>query len=495
MELTMKQLTLLSSFAISGWLWLTMWVQRGLGPQVASAMNDSSTVPVTHGWIVVDPVKGPLPANIGNQGAVLDWYLPRAAAGVLVAPLAPISGFRKLSFRIWSQKRAIAAVMLEDCDKATFHAIVPLQANSWTNAFLSPTDFQINDDSPVRKRELDTRIVSPKLMVVEPKVFGDDPSNELKLAAVQVEYGGLASVTADKNGAFARNHRMFANAEPVTIRGYNGSQEDPTITPDNRYLFFDNHEDTGRPCYLYWAQRIDYKTFVFRGEIKKANDQGGQRMESLEGVEGLEDAAHNFYFVSILFRKQGEPTTIGHGTFADGIVTNVQPIKGISLPAPSSPDTAVVNFDLFVTPDGKTLYFSTFQFNVREGLKSISSSYLSVAGKNPDGSFTRLPNSNEILKNVNALGAIVYNATPSPDGLELAFNVVHSAGALPAMYIATRSSNSEPFGLPEQITAADAVDGLFSEPGSFSPDGKHLYLHRVLSPGTSQIYVITRQKG
>ncbi len=275
------------------------------------------------------------------------------------------------------------------------------------------------------------------------------------------------------------NHRDFSNPELVTILGYSGPQQDPNLSPDGQHLFFDSHNDAGLPMYPYMASRIDYKTFKFIGRVPGVN---------IEGVEPVEDLAHNFYFVSPLLLGKGGATTIGRGVLSDGSVTNVAPIKGIS-PKPASSGNKGITLDLFITPDGKTLYFSDFVVNARFKPQGAQ---LAIATKNSDGSFTRLPNSDEILKSINGLGKLVYNATPSADGLTLVFNAAPSYGPLPQIYIATRSSTSAPFGTPRLVGAAAQIDqGTFSEPGSFSPDGKHLYFHRVLNDSASQLYVLT----
>lgn len=59
----------------------------------------------------------------------------------------------------------------------------------------------------------------------------------------------------------------FSISEPVVIMGYSGPEQDAFITPDNKYLFFDSHNDAGLPINLYWAARVNYKTFVLRGMI------------------------------------------------------------------------------------------------------------------------------------------------------------------------------------------------------------------------------------
>src|SRR4051812_4507820 len=94
----------------------------------------------------------------------------------------------------------------------------------------------------------------------------------------------------------------FTNPETVTIQGYTGKQEDPNLSPDGEYLFFDDHDDAGSPIYIYWAKRVDYKTYKFLGRVPGVN---------FEAVEGMEDLAHNFYLVSPILLGQGGVTTIG----------------------------------------------------------------------------------------------------------------------------------------------------------------------------------------
>lgn len=284
----------------------------------------------------------------------------------------------------------------------------------------------------------------------------------------------------------ATSSTEYANPELVTLEGYSGPQQDPVISPDGQYLFFDSHNDAGSPMHIHWAKRIDYKTFSYLGRVPGIE---------YEGIEGALDAEGNFYFLSPpAFLPQGG-TTMGRGTFTNGTVTGIAPLKGITpLSVPAGSES--LTFDMAITPDGDTLYFSEFilRKGAGTGPRAFLSAQLSMAKKNPDGTFTRMPNSAEILRNVNALGSKVYNAAPSADGLVLAFNAAPSVATLPNIFLATRTSPTDPFGKPVLISAADDVaEGDQSEVGSISPDGKHIYFHRVLTPKTSQLYVLMRQ--
>ena len=307
------------------------------------------------------------------------------------------------------------------------------------------------------------------LIVVRPKQSVSEPSAASKQSAIDVP-----------------TNTDFTNPEPVTIRGYDGPQEDPSTSPDGTYLFFDSHTDGVTPIYIYVAKRIDYKTFSFVGRLPGLN---------MEALEAFLDSNGNFYFLSpLLIAQQGAATTIGHALFSDGSVSEVSPIRGVQPKAVKSGDQSMT-YDIAITPDGNTLYFSDFDLSpqsfMQTQLKPIGSQ-LAMATKNADGSFTRAANSDEILKNVNGIGLLVYNASPSADGLELAFDAAPYFGPHPHIYVATRSSTSEPFGQPQLVAAANIPSSEFSEPGSISSDGKHLYFHVVFGPSTSKLYVLTQ---
>jgi len=291
----------------------------------------------------------------------------------------------------------------------------------------------------------------------------------------------------------------FSNPERVTIRGYSGPEQDAFITPDNNYLFFDSHNDAGKPVYLYWAKRIDYKTFVFMGEIQGVNCPGEM------SVRGNYDMAHNFYCAWTKFHKPGHPSAVVHGLFKNGLVTNIAPVEGFS---PPNSSTTHVTLDPEITSDGSTLYFCEFEFRPN----NLPLSHIAVAAKKPDGTFTRLPNSDQLLKNVNALGPTIYGSMPSKGGRELYVTTAHPMPRGMHIYLARRNSTSEPFGVPQLVAAADVVPadevpanippanralllhaGL-SETGSLSSDGAHFYYHRVLSPTSSQIYVLSLRR-
>jgi len=150
-------------------------------------------------------------------------------------------------------------------------------------------------------------------------------------------------------GGQAPEDAGFANLEAVTIMGYTGPQEDPVISPDGQHLFFDSHDDSSMGSSLFWADLIDYKTFQFMGEVQGVNFPGEMTLR------GNHDLAHDFFFVSTKFLTPCG--MMAHGQFDNGVVTAIASVRGICAAAAPAGDINVT-FDVAVTPDGGTLYFS-----------------------------------------------------------------------------------------------------------------------------------------
>jgi hypothetical protein len=110
----------------------------------------------------------------------------------LLSPDAKLAGFRQLSFKVWSREQTLLAVVLEDLDKAKFHALVPLKANAWNDIFLTTDQFELNDDSPVKKNKLEAARLGPTLGIVDMGIkVGNAQDNLLKLTDLQTAFAGI----------------------------------------------------------------------------------------------------------------------------------------------------------------------------------------------------------------------------------------------------------------------------------------------------------------
>lgn len=111
----------------------------------------------TTGWLVVGSDGKHYPETISDSlnqdkgGKLLEWRVSRGLKAMALAKAVAITDLKSIDFDIWSKNDTLVAVQIEDQDKARFHAPVVLQGGKWKHVTLSPRDFKINDDSPVKK--------------------------------------------------------------------------------------------------------------------------------------------------------------------------------------------------------------------------------------------------------------------------------------------------------------------------------------------------------
>ncbi len=246
----------------------------------------------------------------------------------------------------------------------------------------------------------------------------------------------------------------FANPQQVTILGYSDHAMEPFISRDGKYLFFNNSNDPDVDTNLHWAERIDDLTFQYQDEISGVNTT------ALDAVASM-DRNGIFYFVSTRSYDQTS-STIYRGSFDNGTISGVDLAPGVS-----TATLGIVNFDAEISPDGNTLYFVESQF----GSSGPQNANILIATW--DGStFVRDSNSAAILKQVNTSKNLEYAPAISASGLEMFFTRLE--GSSPALYVATRTDASSPFGTSRKITAATG----FVEGPTLSPDEKSLYYHK-----------------
>ena len=241
---------------------------------------------------------------------------------------------------------------------------------------------------------------------------------------------------------------------------------EPFLSRDGAILFFNNSNDPKLNTDLYWAQRIDDLTFRFRGEV------AGVNTPALEGVASM-DRDGIFYFISP--RSYAETaSTLWRGRFSAGNVTGIELVPGVSLRKPG-----IVNFDAEIGADGSTLYFVESEF--RGG--SPKSARILFA-RRQGNSFVRSSDSARIMQAINT-ESLNYAPATSPSELEIFFTRADRNG--PAIYLAARSSTSEPFQTPRRIVV---ISG-FAEGPTISPDARSLYYHKKEN-GQFVIYRVTR---
>jgi hypothetical protein len=275
-----------------------------------------------------------------------------------------------------------------------------------------------------------------------------------------------ACATKQPGVSVGANETAFSNPQRVTIRGYDGDAMEPFLTRDGKILFFNNLNDPKVNTDLYSAERVDDLTFQFRGEV------GGVNTPALEGVASM-DRDGMFYFVSPRSYEQ-TASTLYRGRFANGTITGVELVPGVSLRKPG-----IVNFDAEISADGNTLYFVESEF--RAGGPRTAR----ILFARRDGSvFVRSDDSARIMQTINT-DALNYAPATSSIELEIFFTRLDTGG--PAIYVANRVSTSAPFGLPRKV---QAITGFVEGP-TLSPDEKSLYYHKKEN-GRFVLYRVTR---
>lgn len=259
----------------------------------------------------------------------------------------------------------------------------------------------------------------------------------------------------------------FTQPQRVTLLGYTDSAMEPFVSPDGRYIFFNNSNAADTNTNLRYAERVDDLTFQYRGPVQGANSG------ALDGVPSM-DRNGLLYFISLRTAASTQ-ASVYRGQFAAGALTGVELVQGV---APKG--IAMLDFDASISPDGNQLYVAEGVFIF---LSAPLAANIAIFERQGTG-FVRAANSDEITQQLNS-GNVAYAPAVSKSGLEIFFNRVDSG--TPAIYTATRASTTLPFGPPQRVVS---IDGLAEGP-TLSPDEKSLYFHR-LEASKYVLYRVTR---
>jgi len=256
----------------------------------------------------------------------------------------------------------------------------------------------------------------------------------------------------------------FDRERKVTIIGYDSDAMEPFISKDDRYLFFNSHKGAHNKD-IFYAEKINDTTFVFKGEVQGVNSDYADANPTM-------DAENHFYFISTRHLDTGNQTLFG-GIFDSGRVRDLREIKGtINIPTPYW-----FNMGVEIEADGRTMWVSSARFNAGENFPSEGNIRFAVK---TDSLFNIPPGESDILKNINTDESIQYAGEVSNDGLEIFYSqVTLSDPPVFKLLYATRPQTDAPFGKPMAIEAPFKNDPqAFVEAPTLSADGKRLYYHK-----------------
>jgi hypothetical protein len=260
---------------------------------------------------------------------------------------------------------------------------------------------------------------------------------------------------------------VFGPPQRVRILGFEESlgAMEPFLGRDGRTLLFNSQHRGRTPPDLYYAERIDDRTFRFRGEI------GGANSDAVDGAPSM-DRDGRLYFISPRDYAR-RLATIHTAQFDGGGVDGLRLVDGDV--APGKPGW--LNMDAEISADGATLYYCVNEWNTRANLPKTSD--LRVARRS-GSQFVTTSNSADIFRAVNS-GDLEYAPALSADERELFFTRARFdfdgdrlVLARTVIMVATRESAAEPFGPPVRIAS---ITGFVEGP-TISPDGRLLYYHK-----------------
>ena len=252
---------------------------------------------------------------------------------------------------------------------------------------------------------------------------------------------------------------QFTQPVKVQINGYKGNAMEPFLLRDGKTLLFNNLNGSSENTDLHWASKLNDSTFIYKGKLSGVN------INYLEAVPTVDNEG-NLYFVSTR-SYNNTLSTLYQGRYINGTVTNVHLIKGIS-----KFKAGWVNFDVEVSADGEYIYFVDAQLD--RSAAPLSADL--VIAKKISGGFVRLPNSGDLLKNINT-GGLEYGACISADQLTLFFTRVSlplTKSSHPSIFMAIRTGINNVFKRPLAIAS---ITG-FAEAPTIAPDQKTIYYHK-----------------
>ena len=167
-----------------------MKILRGVLVGVYSNIASEQTVDSgdsTSGWVVVDVNGGTVDdAMLRVENGVVQFQYQQSEVALLVNSQTKLTGFTNLKLRVKSRESTTLAVAVEDQDRARFHALVNVDPNSWQDIELSPDDFRLSDDSPVKKERLDTDQLGTAYAILDLAFTqGREGENTLEIGSVE----------------------------------------------------------------------------------------------------------------------------------------------------------------------------------------------------------------------------------------------------------------------------------------------------------------------
>ncbi|MCB0322913.1 MAG: hypothetical protein KDD69_05045 [Bdellovibrionales bacterium] len=297
----------------------------------------------------------------------------------------------------------------------------------------------------------------------------------------------LADTLASKAAAFKAPQEVIVHDLPLDKDGDGISTEEPFLSRDGKFLFFnsgesENHKD------LHYAKLQDER-WVYQAEM----GPGVNTPDDVEGNPTL-DSAGNFYFVDSKF-----PHMIRGGTFhsVTGELSDLYEVQEVPKKEVQLFRQQIFgNMGVEVSADGDLLFFDRAAWQLRLiALGQIFASDIYFLERKAGRWAYDEAKAKRIMAAINT-DDCEYAESLSTDTLEIFFTRLDPRNIKPGnvrskiMY-SSRNAITEPFPKPVAIPAIGESD--FVEAPSISADGQALYYHKLVRQGTFRIFKVSRK--
>ncbi len=268
-----------------------------------------------------------------------------------------------------------------------------------------------------------------------------------------------------------QSYPAYGHEIEVTINGLSFDAMEPFISSDDKYLFFNNLND-GVNTRLFYATKVNDSTFNFVGELLGTNQLTSPHLDAVADMDSL----NNFYWTSTR-AYPAEFDNLFRGNFNNGEVTNTGRVHGDFYIY--SPGWLIM--DHGISYDGQMLYFNNARFDgVCQG---PCETWIGIAKKENDSTFSVIPNSDQIMQNINDANYIYYAPCISKDNLELYFTRylkgTITTNTLFEVCVAVRNTPIDEFSVA-QVLFSEVIANIVEAP-TITEDKQILYYHKKVN--------------
>ncbi len=307
--------------------------------------------------------------------------------------------------------------------------------------------------------------------------------------ALAMEDARPAGESVLKSAPFAHPRRVEIRGLPIGFGGTPISTEEPFVSRDGRFLFFNSGKRENRKD-LHYAERLAGR-WVYRGPLgPRVNDprevQANPTMDRRCNLLYLDTAGKTMIRIARFSPDRGRVDSIRD---VDGL-----PGKKVELFARKVRG----NMGVEVSADGSYLFFSRATWRLKRGSRGFTvgkllDSDILFARREGTRYVYDAAETRRMMGRINTPD-LEYAASISTDGLELFFTRLaladYKSGRIRSRILrAARPSVTAPFGEPEMVRAIGSR--AFVEGPAISGDGKTLYYHK-LDGAKFRIYQVRR---